>query len=169
MTASLFNASAREQILARLAALGVVLSLLEASFPMPLPGLKLGLGNMTTFFAWILLDFRAAIWVSLLRIFASALFLGHILTIGFVLSLAGGIASLALLSLAHVLPRAYFSLYSFSILSALAHILGQAFCLWLWQFPLSVLLWLLPILCAFALITGTLNAYFILRILGNNR
>lgn len=166
MTASLFKAAAREQILARLAALGVVLSLLEASFPMPLPGLKLGLGNMATLIAWVLLDFRAAIWVGILRIFASALFLGHIFTIGFMLSLAGGIASLALLSLAQILPRKYFSLYSFSILSALAHILGQMFCLWIWQFPVSLLAWMLPFLCLFALLTGVINAYLILKILG---
>jgi len=69
--------------LARLAAIGLALSLLEAAIPSPLPGIKPGLANIVTLIALQQLSWRAAVWVSLLRIVAAGLMLGSLFTPGF--------------------------------------------------------------------------------------
>jgi len=75
--------------LARLAAIGIALSLLESAIPSPLPGIKPGLANIVTLIALHQLGWRAAAWVSLLRIVGAGVLLGSLFTPGFWLSLAG--------------------------------------------------------------------------------
>ncbi len=65
--------------IARLAAFAIVLAVAEAGIPSPVPGIKPGLANIVTLLALERLGWRAAAWVSLLRVFGSALALGGVL------------------------------------------------------------------------------------------
>ena len=126
--------TAEDHHIAKLTALAIGLHVLEAVFPSPLPGVKPGIANIVTLYVLYEYGFATAAWVSLLRVFASSLLLGHFLSPTFVLSLSGAIFSLIALYFAQHLPKRYFSVITLSIIAAFAHIAGQLIVvrLWLW-------------------------------------
>ena len=67
------TAHADDLRVAQLAALAVVLSLVDAGIPTPLPGLKPGLANIITLLALTRFGWRVAVSVSLMRILADQL------------------------------------------------------------------------------------------------
>ena len=134
MTRSTINISttAEDHHIAKLTALAIGLHIIEAVIPSPLPGVKPGIANIVTLYVLYEYGFATAAWVSLLRVFASSLLLGHFLSPTFVLSLSGAICSLAALYLAQKLPKKYFSAITLSICAAFAHIAGQLLVVRLW-------------------------------------
>ncbi|MEQ6292010.1 Gx transporter family protein [Vogesella sp. GCM10023246] len=158
-------ASNHDHHLASLAACGIVLALLDAALPSPLPGIKPGLANIVTLYALARLGWRAAVWVSLLRILGAGLLLGSLFTPGFWLSLAGGGGSLLLLALAQWLPRRGFSVISYSLLAACGHLGGQLLLARGWLIPHQGVWLLLPPLLTAATVTGLLNGLFTLQLL----
>lgn len=153
--------------LARLAALAIVLALFDAGIPTPLPGIKPGFANIVTLLALERLGLRAAIAVSILRIFAAALLLGSLFTPGFFLSAAGGAASLLGLALAHRLPRRLFGPVTLSLIAAFCHIGGQLLLARLWLIPSNGLGYFVPLFAAAAFVTGTLNGIMTTRLLAS--
>jgi len=143
--------------IAKLTALAIGLHVLEAMFPSPLPGVKPGIANIITLYVLMQYGFGTAAWVSLLRVFASSLLLGHFLTPTFVLSLAGALLSLGVLFVAQHLPKKYFSVITLSILAAFAHIAGQLMIVRLWLIPDTGVAYLVPIFALAALIFGVVN------------
>ena len=59
-----------------MAAFALGLSVLEAAIPSPLPGVKPGLANIITLIVLARYGWRAAAWVSILRVLAGGLVLG---------------------------------------------------------------------------------------------
>lgn len=151
--------------IARLAALAIVLAVAEAGIPSPIPGIKPGLANIVTLLALERLGWRAAVWVSLLRVFGAGIALGGVFSPGFAMSLAGAVASLAVLALACRLPRRAFGPVSQSILAAFAHIGGQLLLARLWLIPHNGLLYLLPLFAMAALLFGLVNGLIAARLL----
>jgi len=151
--------------IARLAALAIALSLMEAVIPSPLPGVKPGIANIVTLVVLVRYGFGAAVWVSLLRVVAGSLMLGSFLSPSFVLSLSGAVASLAMLRLAVLLPESRFGPVSLSILAAFAHIAGQLAVVRAWLIPHDGLLYLVPAFSAAALLFGTANGLVAARLL----
>ncbi|MCL2020673.1 MAG: Gx transporter family protein [Betaproteobacteria bacterium] len=143
--------------IARLAAAAVGLAIIDAVIPLPLPGVKPGLANIITLLALARYGWRVAAWVSLLRVVASALVLGQFLAPGFFLSLAGAIASLAVLGIVYRLPRRWFGLVSWSLCASFAHITGQILLARLWLVPHDGIFRLLPVFALAALLFGILN------------
>ena len=160
--------TAEDHHIAKLTALAIGLHLLEAVFPSPLPGVKPGIANIVTLYVLYQYDFATAAWVSLLRVFASSLLLGHFLSPTFVLSLSGAVFSLSALFLAQHLPRRYFSAISLSIIAAFAHIVGQLIVVRLWLIPHAGVSYLIPIFALAALVFGVVNGLITIRILKNN-
>jgi len=159
MTHSTINITAtkRDHHIAKLTALAISLHVLEAVFPSPLPGVKPGIANIVTLYVLTQYGFGTAAWVSLLRVFASSLLLGHFLSPTFVLSLSGSIFSLVALFFAQHLPKKYFSVITLSILAAFAHIGGQLLIVRLWLIPHVGVSYLIPIFALAALIFGLIN------------
>ncbi|HQN64744.1 MAG TPA: Gx transporter family protein [Methylophilus sp.] len=151
--------------IAKLTALAIGLHVLEAIFPSPLPGVKPGIANIVTLFVLLEFDFATAAWVSLLRVFASSLLLGHFLSPTFVLSLSGTIASLMVLWLAQYLPKKHFSAISISVLAAFGHIAGQLSVVRLWLIPQAGVAYLIPIFALAALFFGCMNGLIVARLL----
>ena len=89
--------TAGDHRVARHAAAAIVLTVAEAAIPLPLPGVKPGLANIVILVVLARWGWREAAWVALLRVFVGSLVLGQFLAPGFFLSLAGSLASLAVL------------------------------------------------------------------------
>ena len=154
--------------IAKLTALAIGLHLLEAVFPSPLPGVKPGIANIVTLYVLYQYDFATAAWVSLLRVFASSLLLGHFLSPTFVLSLSGAVFSLSALLLAQRLPKQYFSAISLSIIAAFAHIAGQLIVVRLWLIPHAGVSYLIPIFALAALVFGVINGLITTKLTQQN-
>jgi heptaprenyl diphosphate synthase len=156
--------TAEDHKIAQLTALAIGLHLFEAVIPSPLPGVKPGIANIVTLIVLHQFGIKTAIWVSLLRVFASSLLLGQFLTPTFLLSLSGAICSLAILAIANQLPKKYFGLVSLSIFAAFAHIAGQLMVVRLWLIPHASVAYLVPIFAAAALFFGLINGLIAVKI-----
>jgi len=109
------DTTAEDHHIARMAAVALGLTVLENAIPSPLPGVKPGLANIVTLIVLARYGWRAAAWVSLLRVVAGSLLFGSFLAPGFFLSLAGAILSLLVLAFAQHLPKRWFGPVSHSV------------------------------------------------------
>ena len=150
--------------IARLAAYAILLHVLEAMIPSPLPGVKPGIANIVVLYVLYRDGWVAAVWVSLLRVLAGSLILGSFLTPTFMLSLSGALCSLACLALAQYLPKRFFGPLSLSLLAALAHMAGQLILVRFWLIPNDGILYLLPVLMSFASLFGLVNGFITARL-----
>lgn len=153
--------------IARLAALAVGLTLAEAALPSPIPGVKPGLANIVILMVLLQHGWRAAAWVSALRVLAGGLLLGSLFTPGFWLSAAGATFSLGVLAIVRHLPRAYFGPISLSVLAAFGHVGGQLALVGAWLLPGVALIKLLPVFAAAALVFGAVNGVIVARLLAS--
>lgn len=153
----LLQTTAEDHHIARMAALALALTVLEAAIPSPLPGVKPGLANIVILIVLARYGWRTAAWVSLLRVLAGGLLLGSFLTPGFFLSLSGAICSLAILAASQHLPSRWFGAVTHSVLAAFAHIAGQMLVVYFWLIPHAGLAYLLPIFATAALVFGIVN------------
>ena len=153
--------------IARLAALAIGLTLAEAAVPSPIPGVKPGLANIVILMVLLQYGWRAAAWVSALRVLAGGLLLGSLFTPGFWLSAAGALVSLSVLGLAQHLPRTWFGPVSLSVLAAFGHIGGQLALAGAWLLPGVALLTLLPVFAAAALVFGAVNGIVVARMISS--
>lgn len=149
--------TAADHHIARMAALALGLSVLEAAIPSPVPGIKPGLANIVTLIVIMRYGWRAAAWVSLLRVLAGSLLMGNFLTPGFFLSLSGALCSIAILVTSQYLPERWFGPVTHSILGAFAHITGQLLLVYFWLIPHAGLVYLIPVFSIAALLFGTIN------------
>jgi len=159
----LLDTTAEDHHIARMAALALGLTVLENAIPSPLPGVKPGLANIITLIVLARFGWRAAAWVSLLRVVAGSLLFGNFLAPGFFLSLAGALLSLLVLAFARHLPARWFGAVTHSILAAFAHIAGQMTVVYLWLIPHSGIAYLIPIFATAALVFGTVNGIIAMK------
>ncbi len=154
--------------IAKMAAVALGLTVLENAIPSPLPGVKPGLANIITLIVLARFGWRAAAWVSLLRVVAGSLLFGNFLAPGFFLSLSGALCSLAMLALSMHLPQRQFGPVTHSILAAFAHIAGQMVIVYLWLIPHSGIAYLIPFFATAALVFGTVNGLVAARFMDND-
>ena len=133
-----------------LAALALALSVLEGLLPpLPIPGARLGLANVTVMFALTCVSFRCAAALTVVKALF-ALFRG--VTAG-VMSAAGGLAALLLMWLLHRLLSDRLGAVGLGISGALAHNVGQwciAYCLFgdaMWYYAPLLLILAIPAGC----------------------
>ena len=157
--------NADDRRIARLAAMAIGLTLAEAALPSPVPGIKPGLANIVVLLVLLQYGWRAAAWVSGLRVLAGGLLLGSLFAPGFWLSAAGAITSLGVLALARHLPSQYFGPISLSVLAAFGHIGGQLALAGAWLLPGIALIKLMPVFAAAALVFGAVNGVIVARFL----
>lgn len=145
----------RDQRIAHLAALAIVIHVAEAALPSPIPGVKPGLANVITVAALMTDGWRVAAWVTVLRCLAGSLLLGSFLSPTFCLSLAGAAAAIAALGAARWLPG--IGALGLSVVAALAHMAAQFLVAWALFVPHPGLVYLLPPLMTVAALTGGIN------------
>ena len=161
------TATPEDHRIARLAAAAIGLTLIDAAIPLPLPGIKPGLANIVTLIVLARHGWRAAAWVSGLRVVAGAILLGQLLAPGFFLSLAGALSSLTLLALAARLPARWFGPVGWSLLAAFAHVGGQLALARLWLIPHDGIFLLVPFFAVAALVSGIINGLIAARLLSS--
>ncbi len=162
MRAPALAVTAEDRLVAGYAALAIVIHVLEAGFPSPVPGVKPGLANVITLIVLLRHSLRLALWVALLRVVVGSLMVGSFLAPGFWMSAAGACASLAALSLCaawnRAVPPLRLSALGLSVVAALAHMSGQFALAYGLFVPHPGLLRLFPLLMtaalAFGLVTG---------------
>jgi heptaprenyl diphosphate synthase len=156
------SATLQDRQIAGFAALAVVIHILEASVPSPLPGVKPGLANVITLIVLWRHGWVAAAWVAGLRVLVGSLLLGSFMTPTFMLSASGALASIVVLGLTSWVlgtRRPWSpSVYGYALLAAWAHMAAQLWMAW-WLFIPHDGLWrLAPVLLmastVFAAVTG---------------
>lgn len=149
--------SAREvAVYGVLAAVALVFGYVEALFPppVPVPGVKLGLGNVVVLFALAAFGPRPGFAIMLVKVVASALLFGNPSV--FVYSLSGALASFAVMWGA--LHARGLSLVGVSMAGGVCHMLGQDAVVALVLSP-GVALAYLPVLVAAGLVAGLATGY----------
>ena len=126
-----------------LTALAIILSIVERMFPLdaiiPIPGVKLGLANVTLF-ALTRLGLRDSLAVVVVRVTLASLLMGSVTA--FLFSLFGGLLALfAMWALLHVEGK-FCSLLGVSVAGAAAHNIGQIAAAVLWMKTTAVLAYL---------------------------
>ncbi|MDY6795322.1 MAG: Gx transporter family protein [Actinomycetota bacterium] len=136
-----------------LVALGLVLQVIEGAIPpiLPLPGAKLGLANLATLVALLLLGPVEALAVNILRCLLGGLLRGSF--IGLTISLSAGTAAILVMAGIYLIPFLPLSVTGISIAGAVTHNAVQlGVAIWLVGFP--GLKHLLPYLLLIAIPTG---------------
>lgn len=118
--------------LALLVSIGLVLSIIESTFPplLPVPGAKLGLANIATVIALYVFGPGMALEVTVLRCIVGGLLRGSV--VGLFLSLSAGLASTLVMIILYLIADRYLSIIGVSIAGAVTHNaaqLGAAFLL----------------------------------------
>lgn len=155
---------------ALLTAIALTIFMAEAQLPplVPLPGVKLGLANIVTVYAMLMLGPGDTLLILLSRILLGAMFSGQMMTVLY--SLGGGLLSyLVLLLLCRALDRNL--LWACSPVSALFHNLGQLLVAAAVTKTWAVLAYL-PYLVLSGLMTGLFTgvcAQLLVRRLGHSR
>ncbi len=136
-------------------ALSIVVSILEGLFPMPVPGLKLGVANIVTVYLLYNTDAKGAYASLLCRCVVCSVLFGSVTSFAF--SLCGGLMSLTLSAIIKKYGRDRFSYIGVCILGAAAHNTAQVAvcCLMLGSsVPISYLPILLICSVACGVVTG---------------
>ena len=157
--------SDKDYRIAGLAALAICVHVLESVLPSPIPGIKPGLANVISIAVYFLYGWRAAVWVSLLRVFVGSLIIGSFLTPTFMLSLAGSLATLVVLLSVSPLRHIGLGPVGGAVLAALGHISGQFLLAYFLIIPHSGIFYLYPPLVTaavvFGLVTGLIAQYLL--------
>ncbi|MFZ2631509.1 MAG: Gx transporter family protein [Desulfosalsimonadaceae bacterium] len=144
--------------IALLTAVACVLQISESMIPHPVPGLRLGLANMITLVALVVLGFRPAMEIAVCRTLLSSLILGTFMSPTFILSVAGAVISTLAMGFFMRIARlrSHFrpSIIGISILGALIHNLVQLYLAYLLLIRHGGIFVFLPWLCMGALVMG---------------
>ncbi len=143
--------------LALLVSLGLILYVLEAHIPQPLPWARIGLANAATLLALVLWGFWEGLAVVLVRTFLGSLLVGTLLSPIFLFALCGGLASLICMGLGRRYLHPLFSVVGVSVLGALAHNITQLCLAYFLYIHRGQIFFLLP----FLLLATVLSGFFV--------
>lgn len=150
----------RVQKLARLAlllALATVIHTAEALLPVTVVWFRFGFANIIGLATLYLFGFRAALFVTLGRVFLGALASGLFGSPAFILSLAGGLSAVLAMGLVWRLAGEFLSEIGVSLVGAVAHNVAQLGVAYLVLIKNPGIFLLLPLLLLTAAGTGVIN------------
>ncbi len=157
----------RLSLMAMLTAVSLIIFVIEAQIPpiVPVPGVKLGLANIITLTAMVLLGRKEAGLILLCRIVLGSVFAGGVS--GFLFSIAGGVLAYAVMCL---LLRAFRDklIWVLSVFGAIGHNIGQLAVALLITGTPQIALYYGPALLASGIITGAFTGFgamFVLKAL----
>lgn len=137
-----------------LTSMALVIYVLESQIPILFPGIKLGLANIISLTALILIGWKEALIIMLLRTLLGSMFGGSMSA--FMFSIAGGILSNIVMILLYKFFKNSISLWTISICGAIFHNIGQLLVASFVIQDLRIYVYL-PVLLISAIVTG----YFI--------
>ena len=146
------NNTKKLTLLSVLTGQAIILHYIESFIPAILPGVKLGLANIITLLTIMMLGFKEAIFVVVIRSVLAPLLAGSPTAILY--SLAGGLLSCFVMSFLYFHFGKYFSIIGISTAGAIFHNVAQLIVA-SWVFGnIGIFFTYTPILIAFAVITG---------------
>ncbi|WP_411679246.1 Gx transporter family protein [Clostridium thailandense] len=148
------NKTKRMVFLSFLVSIALVIYVIEAQIPVLFPGIKLGLANIISLTALLLLGSKEALLIMFLRTILGSIFGGTVSSLMF--SLAGGILSNIIMIILYKYFKNSMSLWTISICGAVFHNIGQLFVASLVVQDFRIYVYL-PVLLISAVFTG----YFI--------
>ena len=114
---------------ALLVSIACVLQIAESLIPHPVPGLRLGLGNVVTLIALATMGFGAALEITVLRTILSAFIMGTFMSPSFILSVTAGVMSTLVMGGLYAMSRSglpvRLGMVGISVLGALTHNVDQ--------------------------------------------
>ncbi len=146
--------------------ISIVLSIVESmisGFFFTFPGMKLGLANIATMVVIFTMGRKEGFTVSVLRIFLVGLVYSGLFTPSFAISLSGGLLSVFVLM---ALRNSKLSIYTISVLAALAHMVGQIVAVII-VVKTSSLIYYLPYMILISVPTGLLTGYLAKKIISD--
>jgi heptaprenyl diphosphate synthase len=148
------NKTKKMVLLSILVAIALVIYLIEAQIPVLFPGIKLGLANSISLVALILLGWKEAFLIMVLRTLLGSMFGGSLSA--FMFSIAGGVLSNIVMVLLYKWFKNYIGIPTISVCGAVFHNIGQLLVASFIVQDLRIYVYL-PVLLVSAIITG----YFI--------
>ena len=139
--------------LSLLVSIGLAVSIIETSIPLPIPvpGARLGLSNIVILVSLVIFGYKDAFIVSILKSIVLMLVTGSITS--FIYSISGAILSTIVMVIAYKYFSNIFSLVGVSILGALAHNTAQITVATLIMSNMKIFFYL-PVLLLMSLFTG---------------
>ncbi|MBF0488024.1 MAG: Gx transporter family protein [Nitrospirae bacterium] len=142
--------------LALLAACAIAMYGFERLIPTPIPWLRFGFANIITLITLTLYGFNAALTITLIRILIGSMLTGTLLGPPFVMSLVGGVFSVAAMWAAFRIR--VFGPLGLSLIGAFFHNLGQLLAVYaVFIQNLRSILVLAPVILFIGTLTGVLN------------
>lgn len=138
-----------------LGALSIAVSFLEGLFNIPFlpPGAKPGLSNIVTVSAYFMAGTSGAIYIALVKALFAFITRG---AVAFLLSLSGGMLSIAVMILLFKMKKCPFSIIGISIIGAMCHNIAQII-VSIIVTQTGALIYYLPVLLVFSLIAGAVT------------
>ncbi|MBA1148367.1 Gx transporter family protein [Ectothiorhodospiraceae bacterium WFHF3C12] len=164
MAATHLHATREDMRVAYLAALAIVIHVVEAGLPSPLPGIKPGLANIVTVLVLMCFGLRTAAWVTLLRVVAGSLVVGSFLSPTFLMSFSGAVAALLALAAGGLVPG--MGAVGYSVLAGMAHMATQFSVAYLLFVPHPALWAMFPVFMTASVGFGVINGIIAAAILG---
>lgn len=143
--------------LVNLVILASSLQILEAFFPHPIPGVRLGLANLISLLVVIKFGLVDGLKIAFLRTVVSSLFLGSFLSVSFILSFCSALIAVICMWIVHKISLhtfLKFSVFGISIFGALAHNITQLVLIYSLFINQVAIFLFLPILVISAVIFG---------------
>lgn len=151
--------------IALLSAVGTALFVAESFIPMPFPFLKIGLANVSSVVALVLLGPRPMLIVVMIRIVAGSLLVGTLFSPGFTLAFSAGLASATAMVLTKKLTGKLFSVVGISLIGSVTHVVTQLLVVLALYVKNSAVLYILPLLLLSAIIGGLIVGWVSARML----
>lgn len=149
-------------------ALALVLSIMENYFPIglliPIPGIKIGLANIITVFAIVMLNPLDTLLIILVRCFVMGLFTGPV---SLMFSLSGAMMAFIVMQLMSYRLDRTFSVVGISMGGAVMHNVGQILTAVLIMKDAGLVFSYLPFLMLVALFTGALTGIAAIPVIKN--
>jgi heptaprenyl diphosphate synthase len=140
-----------------------ILQISESLLPHPVPGLRFGLANIVSLIILIQYGFKPALTVTLLRCVVSSFILGTFLSPGFILSFAGGCASISAMGTLSLISARFrffrISPIGLSISGAFIHNMVQIYLAYLMLFNHPGIFFLIPWLAFGSVILGGFSGF----------
>jgi len=143
--------------LSMLLALATVIHSLEQLLPITVVWFRFGFANIIGLAALELYGFRAALMVTVGRVFLGSLVSGLFGSPAFLLALSGGFLAILMMGLVHRLNGGIFSEVGISVCGAVMHNCGQLAMAYLVVIRNEGIVLFLPVMLITAAITGVLN------------
>jgi heptaprenyl diphosphate synthase len=144
--------------IAVLAAYAIALAGVERFIPMPIPWLKFGFANIIALTTLILFGFKAAMFVTIIRIIIGSMIIGTFLGPSFILSFTAGVSATIMMGIFFKLFGKIFSPIGISLIGALFHNLAQlATAYFLFIHNINAVLLIAPVIILIGIFSGTLN------------